>query len=209
MSEPVTRKEMRHRTKSILADAGFCDGNVTASRRRPVAADGGSCAIVYSPFEGMNSPGPEESIPHFDTIIRVAVEIFAQAPASANEDEDDEEALDDLLDELIDEARETLLCSAEWLAGVAGVASVEIEKQPEIEGQIFVSGARLTFQLALGESYWQPDLDTPLLKIAGRVIVDESGEGDPVTKDYGLDLDGDGKADVEFEHEISTDTSED
>ncbi|MDP1628856.1 MAG: hypothetical protein Q8L94_17200 [Parvibaculum sp.] len=209
--EPASRKEMRHRTRDLLIAGDVLGGNWFASRRRPAKAKDLPVGLVYTPSESMISPMAEQSIPHFDNSMRLAVEVHAGEPGEDEEDAD--EALDDTLDAIADEIRELLLCSPAWLEGVAGVASVEIEKQPESGGEIHFGAVRLVFQLVIGESYWQPDLDTPLRKIGLRPVAELDGEGEPVLDDegepmlqqFGFDMDGDGKADVEAEFDIPQD----
>ena len=135
--------------------------------------------------------------------MRLAVEV--QAGETGTDVENAEEKLDDSLDEIADDILGLLLCSPVWLAGVAGVASVEIEKQPEQGGEIYFGAVRLVFQLVLGESYWQPDLTSPLRKIGLRPVTVLDDQGEPVTTQYGVDVDGDGKADVETEFDIEQD----
>lgn len=197
MTAPVTRKELRHRTRDALVAVDVASGNVAASRLRPLRDDGTTAVLVYTTRESGNATSPELGPPAFATTIDLVIDALAEAP---NNDEtiDDEQELDDLLDDLADIILTATLENAEWLDGIEGIPSLEITKHPAgPDGKLILGGLRVAMQVSVGTVIYTPNL-TDAFKVAGGKPLTVAG----ATRQFGVDIDGDGTADIQFEDDI-------
>lgn len=194
MSEaPVSRQALRLRTRDALLAAGIAGGNVAASRVKPLMTDRDEQVLVYTAREvgqGVSPNGP----PSFDTTIDLVIDAGIVSPEEDDEI-DDEVELDDRLDTLADEILAATLENAEWLVGIEAVQQIEIVKHPAgADGKPVIGGLRIAMQVSVGTVTYEPDLDTVLASVAARF----RGE----TRPFGVDVNGDGAPDIEFEIDL-------
>jgi len=193
MPDALTPKALRLRTVAALNAAGVLSSQFTASRRQPVTDDALPLGLVYTPTLNYSSPGPTLGEPHFSATCQINIDALLS--------EDDEDDLDDALDDLATEILDTLLCDPAWLIGIDGVLSVSVDKYPQDEkGALLLAGLRVSLQVSLGETRFEPDVTDRLTKIGMRPIT--SGD---ITTEFGIDFDGDGKADVTLEINLPQD----
>lgn len=194
--EPLSRQLLRSRTVELLIAAGVSGGNIAASRVRPLRDGGPSQTLVYTTREGGTSSGPNGP-PSFQTTVDLVIDSVAVTP-DEDDAKDDEEELDDLLDALADSILEATLMNPSWLLGVEEVQQFEVVKHPAgADGKPIIGGVRVSMQVSIGLVIYEPNLTTALQTIGARPIVD----GD-TTRQFGVDVNGDGEADIEFEEEL-------
>lgn len=200
MSDILARKALRHRTVDALIEANVAAGNVNGSRVRPLRDDGGESVLVYTTREsGANLSGVLLGPPSFQTTIDLV--IAAAVPSPDEDDRDDEEELDDRLDDLADEILAATLENAAWLEGIESLASLEIVKHPAgADGKPVLGGLRISLQVGIGTVFYNPALDQAFETLGAKPV--SSGEE---TRKFGVDVNGDGNVDVEFEDNILQD----
>lgn len=197
MTEPLSRKALRCRTRDMLIAAGVAGGNVAASRNKPLMAATLPMALVYTAREtgaSTTNAGP----PSFDTTIELIIDAAVATP-DEDEEADDEVELDDALDDLADAILEATLESADWLEDIEAIQQFDIVKHPAgADGKPVLGGLRISMQVSIGIVTYNPDLSTPFLTLGAKPVT--AGE---ITRPFGVDIDGDGTPDIEFENPIA------
>lgn len=190
MSDVVTRQVLRLRTAQQLTLRDVAGGNNAPSRVRPLRAEELPHTLVYTSRESGAASSPDGP-PQFSTLIELVID--------GSVDADDEVTLDDELDALADDVLAATLENPDWLIGIENVVSYEITKHPTgPDGAPVLGGVRIQMQVSVGVVIYSPDITEKLETVSGL----RGTEGDP---DFGIDFNGDGEIDIEFEAEIPQD----
>lgn len=190
MSVPVSRQILRSRTVAQLIAQNVANGNNAASRVRPARPDDLPLTLVYTNRESGSNPS-NDGPPQFDTQIELIIDGAV--------DEDSDEDLDDALDSLADAILAATLENADWLDGIGNVLALEIVKQPSgPDGMPVLGGVRVQMQVGVGLVTYSPDITTKFEIVSGL----RGTDGAP---DFGVDVNGDGKVNIEFKIDIPQD----
>ena len=185
MTDLVTRKVLRLRTAASMVAAAVAEGNVAASRMKPVRPDKFPQGLVYTSRESGSNPS-NDGPPKFATTIELVIDLFLDA--------DDEAELDDALDDLIDATLAATLENAEWLVGIESVAAIDIIKHPPgPDGMPVMGGARIQMQVSVGFVTCEPTVPDAFTGVDGKT----GG-----ATEFGVDINGDGAADLEVQFDV-------
>lgn len=182
-------KKKRKEALALLVDAGVADGNWSESRVRPLKRETMPAGIIHARSNSLSSKG-NAGAPEFTTIVTLVMEVFFLA--------DDETTLEDVLDDGIQAVLDTLLTASAWLIDIEEVTGADVQTRVAAEGDGHYGHARIGMQIQASDFY-EPVIGPDLETIMGRIDTPGSAT------QFGIDLDGDGKGDIEFSIDLPQD----